>query len=83
MDPNLCESGQCNEQDKESGKKKNIVTPLVASVSGVVLLLVVVAAILWTLKRRKLKGDAYKDIFIDDLSKRFNRNLLVFETVAS
>ncbi|XP_027926507.1 LRR receptor-like serine/threonine-protein kinase IOS1 [Vigna unguiculata] len=56
VDPNLCESGQCNEQDKESGKKKNIVTPLVASVSGVVLLLVVVAAILWTLKRRKLKA---------------------------
>jgi len=60
VDQNLCESGQCNEQDKESGKKKNIVAPLVASVSGVVLLLFVVAAILWTLKRRKMKGDATK-----------------------
>ncbi|KAL2332315.1 hypothetical protein Fmac_019896 [Flemingia macrophylla] len=45
--PYLCESGQCNEK-----KKNNIVTPLVASISGVLILLVVVA-ILWTLKRRK------------------------------
>ncbi|XP_014499513.1 LRR receptor-like serine/threonine-protein kinase IOS1 [Vigna radiata var. radiata] len=56
VDQNLCESIQCNEQDKEGGKKKSNVTPIVASVSGVVILLVVVTAILWTLKRRKMKA---------------------------
>ncbi|KAG4961511.1 hypothetical protein JHK87_038144 [Glycine soja] len=49
----LCESGQCNEKKK----KKNIVTPLLASVSGVLILVVAVAAISWTLKKRKPKGD--------------------------
>eukprot|EP00256_Glycine_max_P054712 XP_014621603.1 putative leucine-rich repeat receptor-like protein kinase At2g19210 isoform X1 [Glycine max] len=47
----LCESGQCNEKKK----KKNIVTPLLASVSGVLILVVAVAAISWTLKKRKPK----------------------------
>ncbi|XP_029128759.1 LRR receptor-like serine/threonine-protein kinase IOS1 [Cajanus cajan] len=52
QNPYLCESGQCNAKDD----KKNIVTPLVASISGVLILLVTVA-ILWTLnKRRKSKA---------------------------
>ncbi|RDX71291.1 LRR receptor-like serine/threonine-protein kinase IOS1, partial [Mucuna pruriens] len=55
QNPDLCESGQCNE-NKKGKKKKSIVRPLVASISGVVILLVVVAAILWTLKRRKSKA---------------------------
>ncbi|KAL2332319.1 hypothetical protein Fmac_019900 [Flemingia macrophylla] len=49
QNPYLCESGQCNMKED---KKNNIVTPLVASISGVLILLVVVT-ILWTLKRRK------------------------------
>ncbi|RZB62591.1 putative leucine-rich repeat receptor-like serine/threonine-protein kinase, partial [Glycine soja] len=52
QNPYLCESGQCNFEKKQ----KNIVTaPIVASISGVLILLVAVA-ILWTLKRRKSKG---------------------------
>jgi len=54
QNPYLCESGQCNFEKKQ----KNIVTaPIVASISGVLILLVAVA-ILWTLKRRKSKGNA-------------------------
>ncbi|KAH1219348.1 LRR receptor-like serine/threonine-protein kinase IOS1 [Glycine max] len=58
QNPYLCESGQCNqkEKEKEKGKdEKSIVTPVVASVGGAVILLVVLVAILWTLKRRKSK----------------------------
>lgn len=55
QNPHLCESGQCNKTKK---KKKSIVTPLVAWVSGVLILLVVVAVICWTLNRRKSKGEA-------------------------
>ncbi|XP_028202262.1 LRR receptor-like serine/threonine-protein kinase IOS1 isoform X3 [Glycine soja] len=52
QNPYLCESGQCNFEKKQ----KNIVTaPIVASISGVLILLVAVA-ILWTLKRRKSKA---------------------------
>ncbi|XP_029128814.1 LRR receptor-like serine/threonine-protein kinase IOS1 [Cajanus cajan] len=52
QNPYLCESDQCNAKDD----KKNIVMPLVASISGVLILLVVLA-ILWTLnKRRKSKA---------------------------
>ena len=53
QNPYLCESGQCNFEKKQ----KNIATPIVASISGVLILLVAVA-ILWTLKRRKSKGNA-------------------------
>ncbi|KAG4961510.1 hypothetical protein JHK87_038143 [Glycine soja] len=59
QNPYLCESGQCNqkEKEKEKGKdEKSIVTPVVASVGGAVILLVVLVAILWTLKRRKSKA---------------------------
>ncbi|KAL2332318.1 hypothetical protein Fmac_019899 [Flemingia macrophylla] len=52
QNPHLCESGQCNTKDD---KKNQIVTPLVASISGVLILLAVVT-ILWTLKRRKSRG---------------------------
>ncbi|KAL5156663.1 LRR receptor-like serine/threonine-protein kinase IOS1 [Glycine soja] len=57
QNPHLCESGQCNEKEKGKGEdKKNTVTPVVASVGGVVIILVAVAAILWTLKRRNSKA---------------------------
>ncbi|KAL2578657.1 hypothetical protein AAZV13_15G020600 [Glycine max] len=59
QNPHLCESGQCNEKEKEKGEeedKKNIVTPVVASAGGVVILLLAVAAILRTLKRRNSKA---------------------------
>ncbi|XP_068498666.1 LRR receptor-like serine/threonine-protein kinase IOS1 [Phaseolus vulgaris] len=50
QNPNLCESGECNET-----KKKNIVTPiLLVSISGVLILLIAVA-ILWICKRKKSK----------------------------
>ena len=52
QNPYLCESGQCNFEKKQ----KNIVTLIVASISGALILLVAVA-ILWTLKRRKSKGN--------------------------
>ena len=53
QNPYLCESGQCNET-----KKKNTVTPIVASISGVLILLIAVA-ILWIFfKRKKSKGNA-------------------------
>jgi len=53
QNPNLCESGECNET-----KKKNIVTPiLLVSISGVLILLIAVA-ILWICKRKKSKGNA-------------------------
>ncbi|XP_029128757.1 probable LRR receptor-like serine/threonine-protein kinase At1g05700 isoform X2 [Cajanus cajan] len=57
QNPYLCESGHCNENLCESGhcNEKNIVTPLVASISGILILLVAVA-IMWTLKRRKSKA---------------------------
>lgn len=73
QNPHLCESGQCNEKEKGKGEdKKNTVTPVVASVGGVVIILLAVAAILWTLKRRNSKGDAYSDknIFIDNLPNK-------------
>ncbi|KAL2332314.1 hypothetical protein Fmac_019895 [Flemingia macrophylla] len=54
QNPHIHDSGQCNQKNKK--KNKNIVIPLAASVSGVLILLVVVAAILWTLKSRKLKA---------------------------
>ncbi|KAL2332310.1 hypothetical protein Fmac_019891 [Flemingia macrophylla] len=46
--PYLCQSGECDAKDS----KKNIVAPLVASISGVLVLLGAVA-ILWTLKKRR------------------------------
>ncbi|ESW22565.1 hypothetical protein PHAVU_005G163800 [Phaseolus vulgaris] len=49
QNPNLCESSQCNET-----KKKNIVTPIVVSISGVLILLIAVG-ILWICKRKKSK----------------------------
>jgi len=52
QNPYLCESGQCNKK-----KKKNTVTPIVASISGVLILLIAVA-IFWILKRKKSKGNA-------------------------
>ena len=53
QNPYLCESGQCNFEKKQ----KNIVTPpIVPSISGA-LILIVAVAILWTLKRRKSKGN--------------------------
>jgi len=52
QNPYLCEPDQCNK------KNSSIVTPLVASIGGVFILLVVVVAILWTVKRRKAKGDS-------------------------
>ena len=52
QNPNLCESSQCNET-----KKKNIVTPIVVSISGVLILLIAVG-ILWICKRKKSKGNA-------------------------
>ncbi|RDX62675.1 putative leucine-rich repeat receptor-like protein kinase, partial [Mucuna pruriens] len=60
QNPYLCESGQCNEK-----KKKSIVTPLVASISGVLILLVAVA-ILWTLKRRKSKEKLTASMEVND-----------------
>ncbi|KOM44366.1 hypothetical protein LR48_Vigan05g197100 [Vigna angularis] len=51
QNPYLCEPDQCN----RNIHKKSIVTPLVASVGGVLILLIAVAAILWTAKRRKVK----------------------------
>ncbi|CAJ1955356.1 unnamed protein product [Sphenostylis stenocarpa] len=50
QNPYLCESGQCNEKRKN---KKNIVTLLLASVCGGLILLVAVAAVSWTLIKRK------------------------------
>jgi len=38
--------------------RNNIVMPLVASICGVLILLMAVGAVLWILKRRKSKGDA-------------------------
>jgi len=52
QNPYLCESGQCNEKEK-----KITVTPIVASVSGVLVLLIAVA-MLWIFKRKKSKGNA-------------------------
>ena len=78
QNPYLCESGQCNFEKKQ----KNIATPIVASISGVLILLVAVA-ILWTLKRRKSKGNAaiLKDsyFFINDLPNKFILDLLIFQ----
>ncbi|XP_027344321.1 putative leucine-rich repeat receptor-like protein kinase At2g19210 isoform X2 [Abrus precatorius] len=51
QNPYLCESSQCNEK-----KKKSILIPLLASVCGILLLLVTVASTLWTLQRRKPKA---------------------------
>jgi len=52
QNPFICEHGKCIEH------RDNIVIPLVASICGVLILLVAVAAILWILRRRKSKGDA-------------------------
>ncbi|XP_027344323.1 LRR receptor-like serine/threonine-protein kinase IOS1 [Abrus precatorius] len=60
QNPYLCESVQCNKK-----RKKNIITPLGASI-GVVVLLVAVAAILLTFKKRTPKD-------------KFNHNMLMFE----
>ncbi|CAJ1955354.1 unnamed protein product [Sphenostylis stenocarpa] len=46
----LCEHGQCNEN------RNNIAVPLVASICGVLILLVAVAAIVWILTRRKSRA---------------------------
>ncbi|XP_017424520.1 LRR receptor-like serine/threonine-protein kinase IOS1 [Vigna angularis] len=48
----------CDQPDQCREKNNSIVIPLVASVGGVFILLVAVAAILWTAKRRKVKGDS-------------------------
>ncbi|XP_047147959.1 probable LRR receptor-like serine/threonine-protein kinase At1g51880 [Vigna umbellata] len=54
QNPYLCDQpDQCKPEENNS-----IVIPLVASVGGVLILLVAVAAILWTAKRRKVKGDS-------------------------
>ncbi|KAG5040555.1 hypothetical protein JHK85_013031 [Glycine max] len=49
-------------------KQKNIATPIVASISGVLILLVAVA-ILWTLKRRKSKEKSTALMEVNDESK--------------
>ncbi|KAL2968272.1 hypothetical protein AAZX31_15G021100 [Glycine max] len=65
QNPYLCESGQCNFEKKQ----KNIVTaPIVASISGVLILLVAVA-ILWTLKRRKSKEKSTALMEVNDESE--------------
>ncbi|KAH1133910.1 hypothetical protein GYH30_012357 [Glycine max] len=56
--------GQCNFEKKQ----KNIATPIVASISGVLILLVAVA-ILWTLKRRKSKEKSTALMEVNDESK--------------
>ncbi|XP_047153304.1 LRR receptor-like serine/threonine-protein kinase IOS1 [Vigna umbellata] len=53
--PYLCESDQCNEKEK-----KNTVTPIVASICGVLILLIAVA-VLWILKRKKSKVEKFTD----------------------
>ncbi|KAL5156665.1 LRR receptor-like serine/threonine-protein kinase IOS1 [Glycine soja] len=64
QNPYLCESGQCNFEKKQ----KNIVTPIVASISGALILLVAVA-ILWTLKRRKSKEKSTALMEVNDESE--------------
>ncbi|KAK7261756.1 hypothetical protein RIF29_28075 [Crotalaria pallida] len=56
QNPYLCESGECKK------KKKNILTPLVASIGGLLILLAAVAAIFWNLKKRKPKVTAPSEI---------------------
>ncbi|XP_014498482.1 LRR receptor-like serine/threonine-protein kinase IOS1 isoform X2 [Vigna radiata var. radiata] len=55
QNPYLCESGQCNEKEK-----KNTVIPIVASICGVLILLIAVA-ILWILKSQKSKVEKFTD----------------------
>ncbi|KAH1207515.1 putative LRR receptor-like serine/threonine-protein kinase [Glycine max] len=64
QNPYLCESGQCNFEKKQ----KNIVTPIVASICGALILLVAVA-ILWTLKRRKSKEKSTALMEVNDESE--------------
>ncbi|XP_057454468.1 LRR receptor-like serine/threonine-protein kinase IOS1 isoform X1 [Lotus japonicus] len=53
QNPNLCESVSCNQQTVDQKKKNNIVIPLVASFSGILVFLIAVAAIICGLKKRK------------------------------
>jgi len=78
QNPYLCESGQCNKKRKE---KKNIVIPLLSTVCGVLILLMTVAAVLWTLERRKPRGETTiitLKFLIEKLPKIFNLDLLKF-----
>ncbi|KAL1336480.1 hypothetical protein HN51_030837 [Arachis hypogaea] len=58
QNPNLCESGPCDQQTKDKSKESNPVIFILASVSAfLMLLLVVLAAVnIIYIKKRKLKG---------------------------
>lgn len=60
QNPNICEPGSCNQKISDR-KKSNKIVPLVASVAGIFVLLVLVsgAAIICALiKKRKPQGNA-------------------------
>ncbi|KAL2332316.1 hypothetical protein Fmac_019897 [Flemingia macrophylla] len=61
QNPNLCAYGQCNDKKK---KKTNIITPLIALISGVLILLMIVT-ILWALKRRKPKVEKLTALMVE------------------
>lgn len=60
QNPNLCESDSCNQENDDEKKKKNdIVIPVVASIAGILVVLVIgQAAIICGLKKRKPRGKA-------------------------
>ncbi|KAL1293055.1 hypothetical protein HN51_053633 [Arachis hypogaea] len=61
QNPNLCESGPCDQQTKDKSKENNPVIYILASVSAfLMLLLVVLAAVnIIHIKKRELKDDVY------------------------
>ncbi|XP_014499509.1 putative leucine-rich repeat receptor-like protein kinase At2g19210, partial [Vigna radiata var. radiata] len=63
QNPYLCETDQCNDKGK-----KTTVTPIVASVSAILILLIA-GAIFWILKRKKSKGNAEITTKINHLSE--------------
>ncbi|XLT46370.1 hypothetical protein HN873_038974, partial [Arachis hypogaea] len=61
QNPNLCESGPCDQQTKDKSKKNNPVIYILASVSAFLMLLLIVLAVvnIIYIKKRKLKDDVY------------------------
>ncbi|RYR07626.1 hypothetical protein Ahy_B05g075025 [Arachis hypogaea] len=61
QNPNLCESGPCDQQTKDKSKENNPIIYILASVSAFLMLLLVVlaAVIIIYIKKRKLKDDVY------------------------
>ncbi|KAI4305437.1 hypothetical protein L6164_028803 [Bauhinia variegata] len=73
QNPYLCDSPACTDIKNDNNEGKNVTAPIVASICGILIFLVVVAALFWIFKRRKPKHMTVRRDRIDTLMKKQQR----------